>query len=144
MTWSYGDPSASAKDAVRFEVGDTDKTKPQVQDEDIYYVLGLNSQIVLKAAARIAEHLAAKYTRMGSVRNATIANDKMNVAKEYRELANRLRARATRATSFIAPSISVSEKETNELDTDIVQGRIKRGIHDDQENDASNPMTDVG
>lgn len=40
MTWSYsGDPSKSTLDQYRFEIGDTLKDDPVLQDEEINYVL---------------------------------------------------------------------------------------------------------
>lgn len=40
MSYSYsGDPSASALDAARFLIGDTDANAPIMQDEEIQYII---------------------------------------------------------------------------------------------------------
>lgn len=40
MSFSYsGDPSASALDAMRFLIGDTDENAPIMQDEEIQYII---------------------------------------------------------------------------------------------------------
>lgn len=40
MAWTYtGDPSSSAKDKYRFLIGDTDETKPILQDGEIEFVI---------------------------------------------------------------------------------------------------------
>lgn len=40
MSWSYsGDPSKSALDECRFLLGDTNESKPIMQDEEIHYII---------------------------------------------------------------------------------------------------------
>ena len=67
MTWTYGgDPSANAKDEVRWLVGDIDSSNPQIQDEEINYVLTLHAdpgadRANYTAASVVARAIAAKY-----------------------------------------------------------------------------------
>lgn len=74
MTWTYsGDPSKSAKDAVRFLIGDTEEQNQILQDGEILWVLSLYNQAPLNAAIRCCETAIAKYSRLvdesvGSVR----------------------------------------------------------------------------
>jgi len=63
MAWTYsGDPTASNKDAVRFEIGDTDTNDQLLTDEEIVYALSVESRIY-GAAARCCEALARKFAR---------------------------------------------------------------------------------
>ena len=65
MGWTYGgDPSASAKDAVRFLVGDTDSTDQLLQDGEITYLLSQYNNAPLNAAIRACETIMAKFARM--------------------------------------------------------------------------------
>lgn len=66
MSFSYsGDPSASAVDAARFLIGDTDSSRPIMQDEEIKYILdtygeGTNSskyQLFNRAATLFARDI---------------------------------------------------------------------------------------
>ena len=64
MANSYsGDPAASAADAVRFQLGDTDTTAGQYnfEDEEVAYALSLYQSNVLIAAAYLARVLATRY-----------------------------------------------------------------------------------
>lgn len=66
MTWTYsGDPADSARDGVRFLVGDIDTTHQQISDEEIDYVLTLHPAVAgspnYMAAAVVAEAIAARY-----------------------------------------------------------------------------------
>src|SRR4051812_43738973 len=64
MVWSYsGDPNSSTKDAVRFYVQDIIREDPQVNDEEVEFLLTDEGDDVLRAAARTAEVIAAKYAR---------------------------------------------------------------------------------
>ena len=56
---------------MRYEVGDTDEKMQLIQDEEIYYALSKEGT-VLKAAARCAEALAAKFAREATVRTASL------------------------------------------------------------------------
>lgn len=66
MAFSYsGDPSKSAVDAARFLIGDTDKSMPIMQDEEIQYIIntygdGTNTckyQLFLRAATLFARDI---------------------------------------------------------------------------------------
>lgn len=59
MAWTYsGDPASSAKDLVRFLCGDTDSNMPLLTDEEIQYLLSVESN-VRKAAQAACERILA-------------------------------------------------------------------------------------
>jgi hypothetical protein len=129
--FSYTDnPAEVTIDAVRFEIGDTDESKMLVSDAEINYALSKTGSNVLRACARICHALAAKFARAESVRTSTYTTEKGLISKKFKDMAAAFIARSTAATSFLCPSIEVSEKETHSEDTSIVQPAFSRGQHD--------------
>lgn len=57
------DPENVPADAVRFLIGDTSTTAPDLTDAQIAYLLGEQEDNVLRAAARAAEVQAARYAK---------------------------------------------------------------------------------
>ncbi len=124
MAWTYsGDPSASGRDAIRFLIGDTDPTDPQLQDAEIDWMLAEHTSSYL-AAAHCCQALAAKYARLAdkSVGDLSISFSQRQEA--YTKMFNRLeRLAAVHGTGapVYAGGISESDKEIDETDTDRVQ-----------------------
>jgi hypothetical protein len=123
-----GNPSESNIDAVRLEIGDVSPNQFELGDEEIQYAL-TKEGTVSKAAARCCEMLAAKYSKKDSMRAGSVQADKQNISLKYRSMAKIFRARGTRATSFVMPAASLSDKSDNELAVDQPQPSFKRGIH---------------
>jgi hypothetical protein len=62
VTWTYsGNPASSPGDAVRFWIGDTTETTPQLSDEELAYLLSLTGGHVLQAAILGCQELANRY-----------------------------------------------------------------------------------
>jgi hypothetical protein len=57
---TYQDPSASAKDAVRFRIGDTDTTDAFLTDGEIVYCLGVKDGEVLSASILAINMIVAR------------------------------------------------------------------------------------
>lgn len=98
MTWTYSTSFLSAVSSitanlmrVRLLVGDTDTSRQQLQDEEIYWPLssieGLNY-----AAATVAEILASKYAFQVNTENSELRISAAARHKQYMALADRLRA----------------------------------------------------
>jgi len=67
MSWSYsGDPSSSAKDKVRFLVGDTDTDDQLLNDAEVLYVITESGGSIYQSAHDAAYAIASKFTRMAS------------------------------------------------------------------------------
>ena len=63
MSWSYsGNPSASALDAVRFQIGDTIEKDPLLQNEEINAILEEQSNVLL-ASIECCERILAILAR---------------------------------------------------------------------------------
>jgi hypothetical protein len=132
MAWTYsGDPSSSTRDAVRFLIGDTDTTDQLLQDEEIDYILSLRTNVHL-AAAECAGAISAKFSRYASKSVGDLRISYGDRKRQYDELVRQLRRRANLAVAPVCTSISVSDKEGNEEDTDLVKPAIKIGMHDNK------------
>lgn len=137
MTWTYtGDPNDSARDAIRFLVGDTDATDQLVSDEEIAW---LNSEVsgsatatthLYRTAARAASAIAAKFTRLADQQIGDLRVAMSQKAAAARELAVSLNELAATDSSVPIPyagGVSVSDKRTRDEDTDRVMPWIETG-----------------
>ncbi len=96
MTWTYGgDPSANARDAVRFRCGDTDSDDPLVTDEEIAYLLDINDDSVNLAAAGALDSMAAKKSREADRTIGDLSIKSSQASKRFSELAEQLRQQGT-------------------------------------------------
>ena len=126
-----GDPSSDNVSAVRFEIGDT-KTSPQQRtftDDEVGYVLAQEKNNVLKAAARLAEVAAARVADKGESGTAAVRLNKVTLYKKYIDLANRLRARAATAGSFITNRTTQNAKDLR-TSTSLRQPKFRVGMND--------------
>ena len=115
-----GDPAVDNIAAVRFEVGDVVEGDYLLSDPEIQYALDREGSI-LKAAARCAESLAARFAREAGERTAQVTLDQSVKYRHYSMLARKLRNRSQRPIHFGSRS-GVSAKP---------QFRI--GIHNNRE-----------
>lgn len=95
MAWTYtGDPGASARDAVRFLIGDTDKEDQLLLDGEILWILGMYNNAPLNAALRCCEFIAAKFSRLADEQVGRVSIKFSQKAKAYlalrTELVNRM------------------------------------------------------
>ena len=143
MAWTYaGDPAANNRDSVRFELGDVNIKRPLVSDEEIAHAITQEGSN-LKAAARCAEHLAAKFAREDIVRTSTFGTEKSEISKQFRMIASRLRRRSARAASLLMPSLVKTDKEAMEDDTTLTKPAFKRGMQKHPDADTDKPFTTV-
>lgn len=134
-----GNPAYSSRDAVRLLIGDTVDTKAVFQDEELDWFLTQNTNIYF-AAALAADAAAARFSgseSSGSVKTKTVGSLSISYADteriaEYRTLGRELRYRGAINASWqpYAGGISISDKKTNEQDTDWDRGAFARGMHD--------------
>lgn len=126
MSWTYSSTLATDLDRVRFLVGDTDTDDKQVQDGEINYIVGLLGS-VYGAAAAICEALAAKYARKcdKSVGDLSLSMSQKSTA--YRAMAASLRSQGSVLCTPTAGGISISDKESEESDSDRVTPVFARG-----------------
>lgn len=97
MTWTYSLSLLTSTGVtaqmtrVRLLIGDTDTTRQQLQDEEIYYTLSQQT-ITNYAAADCADLLAAKYAFQVNTENSQLRVSAAARHKQYVDLAKRLRS----------------------------------------------------
>lgn len=127
MSFSYsGDPSTSDKDNVRFILQDTDATHPLLQDEEINFLL-IQEGDVYQAAAIGAERIAANFARFTDIKIGDYSESASKYFDHYTKLAKKLKQDAMRRLVVpYAGGLSISEKETDAQDQDLVQPIFKK------------------
>lgn len=121
MGWNYGsDPSGSNLDAVRLLIGDTDFNDQLLQDEEINFFIAQEGSIN-GAASRSCEAIAAKFSRLCDEKLGQASVTYSQKSEQYMLLAEQFRDRdEVSLVCPVAPSISVDDKRTQELDDDRV------------------------
>lgn len=101
MAWTYDATNLDTSTAsgrlnvVRFLTGDTEATKPQVQDEEINFALSEESNDVYAAGAYIAKTLAAKYSRLVTTElDGDLLVEYSDLMKNYQTLSTELSSKA--------------------------------------------------
>jgi hypothetical protein len=140
MVWSYsGDPNSSPKDAVRFYVQDIIRQDPQVNDEEIDFLLTAESANVLRTAARTAEVIAAKYARQVDKSVGGLSLSAGRRQEKYEKLASTLwdRSRgvgpgdqAALAAVPYSGGISQSDKDAKASNPDRVVPIFRVDLHE--------------
>jgi hypothetical protein len=140
VSWSYsGNPEASSKDAVRFEIQDTEENAQLLLDAEIEYAIVREAgsepteQGLLSAAARCCEVICRKFTRQPDNIEGSLQQTYSKMAKNYREMAEELRLRAQGAGEPFAGGQSWSGKRALRQDTDRVQPVFRRGQNESRQ-----------
>ena len=130
MAWTYGgDPSANARDAIRFLIGDTDTNDQLLLDAEVAWV---NNQVtgsdtattgLYDAAYRCCLMIASKFSRLADKSVGDLNVVMSQKSKQYREQAEELKALVAREGGVPTPyagGISISDKEIDLDNSDIV------------------------
>ncbi len=129
MAWTYSTSLATDKDKVRFEIGDTDTTEQLLSDEEITALLASEGSVAA-AAAKAAEGLAAKFSRLA---DRTVGNFSLSMSqrsKMYWDLAKKLGAKAGIWGVPTAGGWKLSDDEALNADEDRKRLTLRSGIHD--------------
>ncbi len=137
MAWTYGgDPSANARDAIRFLVGDTDTNDQQLNDAEIGWI---NNQVtgsdsattaLYESAYRACIAIASKYSRLASQAVGDLKVDLHQKAENTRAQAKMLKDLASREGGVPTPyagGITYSDKKIDQDDTNVVPEFFSRG-----------------
>jgi len=130
MTWNYsGDPASSARDSIRFLVGDTDINDQLVTDEEIAWT---NNQVtgsdtattdLYTAAYRVMIAIASKFSRLANQAIGDMRVDLFQKAENARLQAEELRTLAGRENLVPVPyagGISIADKDIDRANSDRV------------------------
>lgn len=130
MTWTYDPTMASDRDKVRFRLGDTVAAAALLQDEEINVLLA-DAGSVTNATIAGADALAMRFASLAQSMTDDIGQSVNygNRAARYRDLANRLRATASRLALPFAGGISQGGKDATAANTDRVFPAFTRTLH---------------
>ena len=136
MTFEYsGDPATSAKDEVRFLIGDTDENDALMQDEEIDYLVTTHGSVSL-AGANALLALASRYSRQVTKAVGDLKLELSDKAAQFRVAADDLFAASGGSGAnvpAVAPyvgGLSIAEKVESDADPDLVRGSFSIGMHD--------------
>lgn len=137
MTWTYsGDPATNARDSIRFLTGDTDTNDQLINDEEIAWV---NNQVtgsdsattaLYEVAYRVMLAIASKFSRLADQSVGELSVSMSQKAEAAREQAAQLKVLALREGSVPTPylgGMSVSDKEIDDENSDMVRPSFRRG-----------------
>lgn len=134
MTWSYTNaPSTSQRDEIRFLAGDNvSGAKVTLSDEEIAYLLAQAGTSV-GAAIMACEALAAGWNAQPeSQSTGGISVSRGAMASKFYARAASLRARRLSPVPYLG-GMSISDKETDQTDSDMTGPRFFRGMGDNPE-----------
>lgn len=136
MTWTYSNsPSSSNRDAIRVLLGDTNSSDPLLTDEEIAFFLAQFPGNIYSAAAMGAQAIAAKYARLATEKEVGDLRIEYGLRHEhFLALSGTLadQSALTPSTPYLGGK-SISDKEANYEDTDIVQPHFVRNQFDDDQ-----------
>jgi hypothetical protein len=137
MTWSYsGNPAASANDAIRFLIGDTDTTDQLLSNEEIAWVNSeacgttTGTTALYDAAYRACLMIASKLARLADKQIGDLSVSLSQKAEGYRTQALELKVLSARKGLVPTPyagGISISDKEIDDEDSDSVRPYFQTG-----------------
>lgn len=138
--WTYsGDPSQSAKDQVRFLVGDTNEKEPLLQDGEIRWLLNQYQNTPLNAAIRACETIISKLSRAVDESVGRVSISFSQRRKGYADTLLMLRQRLAMEDAVpYCGGISVTDKYTQDMNTDRVRPDFTKHM---MENDQIAPWT---
>ena len=153
MTWTYsGDPSSSARDAIRFLIGDTDTNDQLLSDEEIAWVnteaSGSATAItdLYDAGYRCCQAISAKLAREADKQIGDLSVKLSQRAAAYRLQGDDLKALSMRSSGVPIPyagGITFSDKEIDQDNPDIFAGWFASGQFNNQR-DGGNTNTNQG
>jgi hypothetical protein len=133
-----GDPSSADKDAVRFEIADTNPATPLLQDAEIEYAImretgtdageptSLTDGDVFRSAARCMESLSRLFAAQADTQVGSLKVAYSTQAQTYAQRAEELRVKAQGMNAPYAGGQSISEKASNQADADLPQPLFTR------------------
>lgn len=125
-----GNPASSDKDATRFLAGDT--VKPFVfSDQEVQWAVDTYC-VTLLAAAELLENLASQLSRESTKKIGSLSINSSDQADRISRRAKELRRRYLKSgawTPYVG-GLSHDEKDTDSLDTDLVQPHTRVGQDD--------------
>lgn len=137
MSWTYsGDPSSSSLDELRFKIGDTDIKDPELQDEELNYVISNvtsgGGYSALKASMVALRAILAKYK---TLIDEKVGDVDVKWSQRYKRVKELLKEYTVQhaltslgAGGAYAGGISILDKSTREDSTDRVNPAFSKNF----------------
>ena len=129
MAWTYsGDPASSARDAIRFLIGDTDSSDQLLSDEEIAWVnteasgTPTGTIALYDAGSRCCLAIAAKLAREADKSIGDLSVSLSQRAAAYREQSATLKGLSAREGGVPVPyagGITITDKDIDQENSDI-------------------------
>lgn len=139
MTFSYdaGELATEPLYQLRLLIGDTDSAAVLLQDEELQYLLDESGSSVNAAGAKAARRIVARFSRLADQTAGRVSVSYSQLVRHYVELAEKLEGEADEESGIPRMTgMTLSERETEAANTDLVQPVFGLGIHDDMEGTA--------
>lgn len=131
MAFTYGgDPANSNLEAVRYLIGDTVITDVQLQDAEINFNLAEAGNNIYLAGSSAALAIASKYAKLVDKEVGDLMIDYSQRQAHYINLSRELSRQASKKSTpnIFAGGLSLSDKESNQENTDTVQPTFERDM----------------
>lgn len=132
MTWTYTGPADSAKDEVRFLLGDTVEADPLLSDEEIAYLLSGSGDDVYGAAIAGARQVATQFARLATSKSVgDMSLSYSDRARAFEDVASRLE-RQRSASGLMRPWVHPNSlvRAVDKDDPGSNGTEFRTGIHD--------------
>jgi hypothetical protein len=133
MTWTYdvSDLATSARDQVRFMIGDTLPSDPQMQDEEIDFALTQRSTL-FGVSAICCRALATKYSRSADQQAGDTKVAYSQIAKAYTLKAIELESQVAMGGGVMpfAGGLTVSDVMSRAQNADLMPSQFNIGMMD--------------
>jgi len=130
MAFTYDSDLLSTSELyqIRLEIGDTNEYEFFLEDGEIQWVMNRESSFSARCS-KCCDFIVAKLSKEVDYTAGAVSEKLSQLIDRYKNLKIELSTRGSESYPWMR-SISVSDKETNETDTDRVKPFFKRGIHD--------------
>ena len=132
MTFTYvGDPSLSARERVRFLIGDTESTDPHLQDEEIAWLLSIHGDDIWETARAAAENIGISYAHRANysktIGDLSISEQFATSADQFYKLANKIKDQRYRLAPPMpivnsSSIVSTDDRNVEDYNTDFYVG----------------------
>jgi hypothetical protein len=130
MAFTYDSDLLSTSELyqIRLEIGDTNEYEFFLEDAEIQWVMDRESSFYSRCS-KCCDLIVAKLSKEVDYTSGAVSEKLSQLIDRYKCLKSELSARGSGSYPWMR-SISVSDKETNEADTDRTKPFFKRGLHD--------------
>lgn len=131
MAFTFNASLSTTRDRLRLAIGDTDSNIPEFQDETLDVFLAEKS--FYQAMISCFDILIAKYSRYASEKVGPVSVDYSSIVGNYIKMKKEAQKEIVYSASPFAGGISLSDKATEQNDSDVVQPVFNKDLHNNNE-----------